>query len=304
MSLINLHNTDVISMRDFERDEILALLDHADEMKQNPDPKRLEGKILASCFFEPSTRTRLSFESAMHRLGGNVIGFSDSKNTSVAKRETLHDTMKVMGQYSDVIVVRHPLDGAARLAAEASSVPVINAGDGSNQHPTQTLLDLFSIRECQNRLDELHIAFVGDLKHGRTVHSLVQACSLFNMRLYFVAHPGHELPKSLYDELKQKSILFSLHPSLEDIMPKLDIVYLTRLQEERFAHDGDDGGYSFNPAVLKFAKPTMRILHPLPRVTEHLSPAIDHTPHAYYFEQSQNGLYIRQALLSILIGKK
>lgn len=301
---MSMHNTDVISMRDFERDEILAILDKAEEMKQITKPDALRGKILASCFFEPSTRTRLSFESAMQRLGGSVIGFADAKNTSTAKRETLYDTMKVMGQYADVIVVRHPLDGAARLAAEASGVPVINAGDGSNQHPTQTLLDLFSIRECQNRLDGLHIAFVGDLKHGRTVHSLVQACSLFNMRLYFVAHPGFDLPKSLYDELKKKSILFSLHPSLEDIMPKLDIVYLTRLQEERFAHEACDEGYSFNPSVLKFAKPTMRILHPLPRVTEHLDPAIDHTPHAYYFEQSQNGLYLRQALLTILLGGK
>lgn len=297
-------NSDVISMRDFGKEEILAVLDATEEIKQNPQPKLLQGKVLASCFFEPSTRTRLSFESAMHRLGGSVIGFAEGKTTSVAKRETLHDTMKVMGQYADVIVVRHPLEGAARLAAEASKVPVINAGDGSNQHPTQTLLDLFSIRECQKRLDGLHIAFVGDLKHGRTVHSLVQACSLFNMRLYFVTHPGLDLPKSLYDELKKKSIMFSLHPSLEGIMPKLDIVYLTRLQEERFEHEVYDEGYSFDASVLNHAKSTMRILHPLPRVTEHLDPAIDHTPHAYYFEQSQNGLYLRQALLSILIGEK
>lgn len=297
-------NTDVISMRDFERDEIVAILDVAEQMKKQADPNALKGKILASCFFEPSTRTRLSFESAMYRLGGSVIGFADSKNTSVSKKESLHDTMKVMGQYADVIVIRHPLEGAARLAAEATDIPVINAGDGSNQHPTQTLLDLFSIRECQGRLDGLHIAFVGDLKHGRTVHSLVQACSLFNMRLYFVAHPGLDLPKSLYDELKKKSILFSLHPTLEDIIPKLDIVYLTRLQEERFTHEMDDEAYNFDLSLLESAKTTMRILHPLPRLIEHLSSEIDQSPHAYYFEQSQNGLYIRQALLSLLLGKK
>jgi aspartate carbamoyltransferase catalytic subunit len=305
--LSRLQNSDVISMRDFSRDEILGILDATQKMKQFPNSMLLQGKILASCFFEPSTRTRLSFEAAMQRLGGNVIGFAEAKSTSATKRESLHDTIKVVGQYSDVIVVRHPLDGAARLAAESTDKPVINAGDGSNQHPTQTLLDLFSIRECQNRLDGLHLAFVGDLKYGRAVHSLVQACSLFNARMYFVAHPGFDLPKPMYDELKKRSIMFSLHPSLKDIMPKLDIVYLTRIQEERMApeiYQDAKEGYSFNSSTLDDAKPTMRILHPLPRVNEQLDPQIDDTPHAYYFEQSQNGLFLRQALLSIILGKQ
>lgn len=241
----------------------------------------------------------------MKRLGGDVIGFAEPKSTSTAKKETLYDTIKVIGQYADVIVLRHPLDGAARFAAEATDKPVINAGDGSNQHPTQTLLDLFSIRECQKRLEGIHIAFSGDLKNARTVHSLVQACSLFNMRMYFCAYPGLDLPKHMYDELKKRSILFSLHNSLTDIIPKLDILYLTRVQEERMGHVPEHSGhreYTVTSTMLSHAKPSLRILHPLPRVKE-LDPQIDQMPFAYYFDQSQNGVYLRQALLSAILGK-
>lgn len=289
-------------MKDFSKKDILTILDYSCTMKQASYPSLLSGMILANCFFEPSTRTRLSFESAIKRLGGDTIGFAEARSTSAAKKESLYDTIKVVGEYADVIVIRHPLDGAARLAADASDKPVINAGDGTNQHPTQTLQDLFSIRECQKKLDGLNIAFVGDLKYGRTIHSLVQACSLFKMRMYFVAHSELDLPKAMYDELKRRSILFSIHPSLEEIMPKLDIVYLTRIQEERNPHQVNQGSYRFASGLLEYAKPSMRILHPLPRVNE-LDPQIDNTNFAYYFQQSQNGIYLRQALLSLILGK-
>jgi aspartate carbamoyltransferase catalytic subunit len=230
-------NRNIISMRDFSKEEILQILDRTKEIKASPPKDTLKGKIMASCFFEPSTRTRLSFESAMKKLGGDVIGFAEGRSSSTSKKETLHDTLRVIGEYADLIVIRHPLDGAARLAVEATQRPVINAGDGSNQHPTQTLLDLFTIQECQGRLEDLHIAFAGDLKYGRTVHSLVQAASHFNMRMYFIAPNGLELPKQMCEELKRRSILFSFHPSLQEIMPKLDIVYMTRIQEERMPND-------------------------------------------------------------------
>lgn len=302
--LLKFKGRDVISMRDFTKEDIMAILSYTGEVKSSQPLDILRGSILASCFFEPSTRTRLSFEASMKRLGGDVIGFADAKNTSVMKKETLYDTVKVIGQYADIIVLRHPLDGASRYAADATDKPVINAGDGSNQHPTQTLLDLFSINECQKRLDGLHIAFVGDLKYGRTIHSLVQACSLFDIRMYFIAPQELDLPKGIYEELKKRSILFSLHSSLESIMPKLDIIYLTRIQEERIG-DLDLGRlarFRLEPGLLVNAKPTMRILHPLPRVDE-IDHQIDNTPFEYYFGQSQNGMYLRQALLSLILGK-
>jgi len=294
---------DIISMSDFTKQEIVAILDYAEQLKVSAVPL-LRGKILANCFFEPSTRTRLSFETAMKRLGGEVIGFADAKTTSVAKRESLYDSMKVIGQYADLIVIRHPLEGAARLAAEATDTPVINAGDGSNQHPTQTLLDLFSIRECQGKLDGLHIAFMGDFPHARTLHSLIQACSLFDVRMYFVISHGLDLPKPMYDELKSRSILFSIHASVEEIIPKIDILYVTRLQEERFLDKNEylqKQPITLTPQKLENAKPTLRVLHPLPRVDE-LDPQLDATPYAYYFEQSQNGICLRQAIINLLVG--
>lgn len=298
----SLKNRSVISMRDFFKDEILEILDQAKEMKASTPTDILKGKIMASCFFEPSTRTRLSFEAAMKKLGGNVIGFAEGLTSSISKKETLNDTIKVIGEYADLIVIRHPLDGAARLAAEATKCPIVNAGDGSNQHPTQTLLDLFTIRECQGNLEGIHIAFTGDLKYGRTVHSLVQAASHFNMRMYFISPKGLGLPKQLCEELKRRSILFSFHCSLKEVMPKLDIVYMTRIQEERMADSSSFSvkDYIMNTSMLNNVKETMKILHPLPRVNE-IEPAVDSTPYAHYFAQPLNGVFLRQALLKNIL---
>lgn len=293
------------SMRDFSKEEILSILDFAKTVEENPQDYSLSGKLMASCFFEPSTRTRLSFEAAIKKLGGDAIGFSEASSTSISKKETLFDTIKVIGQYSDVIVIRHPLEGASRLAAMATDKPVINAGDGANQHPTQTLLDLYSMRESQGQLENLHIAFSGDLKYARTVHSLVQAASHFNMRMYFVSPAGLELPKQITDELKQRGVLFSFHPTLSSILPKLDILYMTRIQEERMPRETmpmDIKNCSICLSMLDRVKPTFKILHPLPRVKE-IDIQIDQTPYAFYFEQARHGIYVRQALLiTILTG--
>lgn len=286
-------------MRDFTKQDIEAMLDLAEEFKNKGPYSCLDGKLMASCFFEPSTRTRLSFETAMKRLGGDVIGFTEIKASSIAKKETLHDTIRVIGDYADIIVIRHPMEGAARFASECTDVPIINAGDGANQHPTQTLVDLFTIRESQGKLNDLHLAFVGDLKYGRTVHSLLQAALHFNMRFYFVPQVGLDMPKQLLDDLKRHSILFSFHQSLQEIMPKLDVIYMTRIQEERMGKAASAENI-LTAAQLHSAKPTMKILHPLPRVNE-IALDVDATPHALYFEQSQNGVYLRQALLSHLL---
>lgn len=289
----------VVSVRDLSKEQILDLLHLGLECKQLPPQPTLAGKILGCCFFEPSTRTRLSFESAMKRLGGDAIGFAEARISSVSKKETLHDTIKVIGEYVDVIVIRHPLEGAARFAAEVSEKPVINAGDGSNQHPTQTLVDLMSMLETQGKIEKLHVAFVGDLKYGRTVHSLVQAASLFQMRLYFIAHEGLEMPKDILDDLKRSGVMFSFHPALQEIMPRLDIIYMTRVQEERMTSPVVET-HRLDAAVLNQAKPTLKVLHPLPRVRE-IAPEVDTTPYAYYFQQSQNGVFLRQALLKTLL---
>lgn len=294
-----LSKSSVISMRDLTKHDIDMILDLANEFKYQGPNRCLEGKLMASCFFEPSTRTRLSFESAMKRLGGNVIGFSEVKTSSIAKKETLHDTIRVIGDYADLIVIRHPMEGAARFASEATHIPIINAGDGSNQHPTQTLVDLFTMRETQGGLQDLHLAFVGDLKYGRTVHSLVQAALHYNMRLYFVAQDGLELPGQLLDDLKRHSILFSFHHSISEIISKIDIIYMTRVQEERIGA-ASIAEHILTAGHLQHAKPTMKVLHPLPRVNE-IALNVDETPHAHYFEQSQNGVFLRQALLSHLL---
>jgi len=295
----------LVSICDLDRQQIEEILVKAKEFKQNPRQSLLQGAVLGTCFFEPSTRTRLSFESAMKRLGGDVIGFSDNKVTSFQKGESLADTIRVIGGYVDVIVLRHPLEGAAKLAAEVSDVPVINAGDGTNEHPTQTLLDLFSIWESQGTLEGLHIGVMGDLLNGRTVHSLVKACSLFNTRLYFISPPSLQLPADICDELKRNSALFSFHHTLDDVMGQLDILYMTRIQKERMAVHGDShlprSGYVLRPELLDGVKETFKILHPLPRVDE-LDPLIDATPYAYYFRQAQNGIPVRQAVLSGVLG--
>ena len=291
---------DIISISDFQKEDLIPLLDTIAKMKENESPPILEGKILGSCFFEPSTRTRLSFESAMMRLGGKVIGFSDMTTTSSIKGESLYDTMKMMEMYVDAIVIRHPLEGAAQLAADAVEIPVINAGDGANQHPTQTIQDLFSIRETQGTLEGLNIALVGDLKYGRTIHSLAEALIPFKPRFYFISPPSLEMPRDICELLRENGVKFSYHHSIQEIIPKLDILYVTRIQTERFGNEEMVKSIHLTPDQLTQAKKNLKILHPLPRVTE-ISPAVDTTPYAYYFQQAKNGLYTRQALLSLVI---
>jgi len=299
------HNRSIISIADMTKDDLLQVIKRAEEFKKKKPRRDLEGFVLATCFYEPSTRTRLSFESAMLRLGGDVIGFSDAQSTSAKKGESLHDAMRVIGQYADAIVLRHPMDGAARCACEATSTPIINAGDGSNQHPTQTLLDLFTIKECQGKLKGLNIAFVGDLKHGRTVHSLAQACALFDIRLFFVSCEDLSLPDDICHSLRKNGVKFSFHQSIEEVLGKVDILYMTRIQKERFNSDAircQNNLRLLNPSILSKAKKNLKILHPLPRLDE-IDTSIDATPHAYYFEQAENGLYVRQALLSLILKR-
>lgn len=296
---------DIIAVNDFSKAEILQILEHTQILKSHPRPDLLKGKILGSCFFEASTRTRISFETAMQRLGGTVVGFADASATSTRKGESLADTMRMMENYADIIVMRHPLEGAAQHAADVVSIPVINAGDGSNQHPTQTFLDLFTIQETQGKLDGLHIALGGDLKYGRTVHSLAQAFVHFNPRFYFISPPLLELPKEICDELREKGVKFSFHKCVEEVIEKLDILYMTRIQEERFAHkmeyDSVKNAFSIALDHLKKVKPNFKILHPLPRNHE-IDTSVDNSPHAGYFQQAENGLYVRQALLSLVLG--
>ena len=298
-----LYGRDIVSIGELSESEITLILDTAATIKQEGRPDYLKGKILGSCFFEPSTRTRLSFEAAMMRLGGQVIGFADSATTSTKKGETLSDSMRILSGYADAIVLRHSLEGAARLAAEVSNKPVINAGDGANSHPTQTLLDLFTIRECQGKLTELHMAFVGDLKYGRTVHSLAQAGARYHMRYYFVSPDILMMPDNVCDSLKNAGVRFSCHNSIEEVVDQLDILYMTRLQKERFAESEFkkvQDQFSLSASMLKNVKPNFRVLHPLPRVNE-LHTDVDKTPYAYYFEQAANGLFVREAILSLLL---
>ncbi|MFH1946570.1 MAG: aspartate carbamoyltransferase [Candidatus Magasanikbacteria bacterium] len=297
---------DIISINELTKTDILHILKHASELKKKPQPKLLEGKIMASCFFEPSTRTRLSFETAMERLGGKVMGFADGQVTSAKKGETTWDAMKIIGQYADVIAMRHPLEGSARRAAESTDKPVLNGGDGANQHPTQTLLDLFTIKECQKKLEGLNIALVGDLKYGRTTHSLAQALTKFGARLYFVAPEALQMPSYICDELKKQKVKFSIHDKIEDVINKVDILYMTRIQAERFAdpmeYERVKNVFVLNSKMLEKAKPNMRVMHPLPRVNE-IDIDVDKTKYAYYFEQAENGLFTRQALLGLVLGK-
>lgn len=297
---------DIISIRDLSLSEINIILKLANKIKKVPAKKYLVEKIIAHCFFEPSTRTRLSFEVATLRLGGQIIGFSDSKSTSIKKGEDLQDTIKTISCYADLIVIRHPLEGAARLAAEVSDKPIINAGDGANQHPTQALADLFTLQEAQGSLEGLSIALVGDLKYGRAVHSLVQLCALFNMRLFLVSPSLLSLPESICDELKHKGIRFSFHASVDEVITKIDILYMTRLQQERFTQSEQPlfkNQYVLTLDKLKKVKTNLNILHPLPRGRE-IDKAIDQTSYALYFKQVANAIYVRQAILMLLLDKK
>lgn len=301
-----LYQSDIISMKELSLEHIQQVLDLAKRFKQQTLTNTLQGKLIGNCFFESSTRTRLSFEAATLRQGGQVVGFSSDDSLSVQKGETLEDTIRMISEYTDAIVMRHPREGAARLAAEISNKPVINAGDGSNQHPTQTLVDLFSIQESQNRVDGLSIGLVGDLKYGRTIHSLTQACKLYDVRLYLVSPESLTLPESMCETLKKHGVRFSFHHSIEEIIPKIDILYMTRIQQERFSKSEYaliKDAYILTPSQLKNAKPNLKILHPLPRVNE-IDVSVDKLDSAYYFQQAANGVYVRQALLTLLLNEK
>ncbi|MFT3738980.1 MAG: aspartate carbamoyltransferase [Breznakibacter sp.] len=298
-------NKSLVSITDFSKDEILQIVDLAAKFEANPNQKLLDGKVVASLFFEPSTRTRLSFETAINRLGGRVIGFSDSNSSSTTKGETLKDTIKMVGNYADLIVMRHPLEGSARYASEQSRVPVINAGDGANQHPTQTLLDLYSIKKTQKTLDGIAIVMVGDLKYGRTVHSLLMAMSHFNPVFHFVAPDELKMPEEYKFFLQQKGIPYYEYKDFENIIDKADILYMTRVQKERFAdpmeYEKVKNTYVLRNCMLKQTKENLRILHPLPRVNE-IHTDVDANPKAYYFQQAENGVYTRMAIIASILG--
>ncbi|BCL68420.1 aspartate carbamoyltransferase, catalytic subunit [Vibrio nigripulchritudo MADA3029] len=304
----SLYQKHIISISELSRDELELIVKTAVQLKKEPQPELIKNKVIASCFFEPSTRTRLSFETAVQRIGGDVIGFDNDGNTSLAKKgETLADSVQVISSYVDAFVMRHPQEGAARLASEFSNnVPVINAGDGANQHPTQTLLDLFSIYETQGRLDNLNVAFVGDLKYGRTVHSLTQALAKFdNNRFFFIAPEALAMPDYICEELDDANIQYSLHTEMESVVPELDILYMTRVQKERFdeseyAHI--KSAYVLTAATLTEAKDNLKVLHPLPRVDE-ITVDVDKTPYAYFFQQAENGVYAREALLALVLNE-
>ena len=300
-------NRSLVSIDDLSTDEVLKILDDAAEFEKNPIQKLLEGKVIATLFFEPSTRTRLSFESAINRLGGKIVGFTDAGVSSVSKGETLNDTIRMVSSYSDLIVMRHPVEGSARFASEISSVPVINAGDGANQHPTQTLLDLYSIRKTQGTLDNLNIFMVGDLKYGRTVHSLMMAMSRWNTTFNFISPEELKMPEEYKLYLENLRLKYYEHRDFTDIISRADIIYMTRVQKERFSdpieYEKVKNVYVLKNSMLANTKPNMRILHPLPRVNE-IHPDVDANPKAYYFEQALNGVYTRQAILCSFLGIK
>jgi aspartate carbamoyltransferase catalytic subunit len=296
----------IVSITDYSKEQILNILDHAVAFENNPNQPLLNGKVAATLFFEPSTRTRLSFETAVNRLGGRVIGFSDASTSSSVKGETLNDTIKMVSNYADIIIMRHHLEGAARYASEVTSVPIINAGDGSNQHPTQTMLDLYSIRKTQGRLDHLKIAMVGDLKYGRTVHSLLMAMSHFNPTFYFIAPNELKMPEEYKIFCNNHTIPYVEKADFDaEVINEVDILYMTRVQKERFTdvmeYEKVKNVYTLHNNMLEGSKDNLRILHPLPRVNE-IDMDVDANPKAYYFEQAKNGLYARQAIICNALG--
>jgi len=298
-------NKSLISINDFSREEHIRILDLAEAFERQPTQRIMEEYVVASLFFEPSTRTRLSFESAASRLGARLIGFSEPASTSLKKGESLRDTIRTVSNYSDLIIMRHPREGSARFASEVADVPIINAGDGANQHPTQTLLDLYSIRKTQGKLDNLNIAFVGDLKYGRTVHSLVMAFCNYNTTFHLVSPVALKLPSSVKIHIKDKNLTYHQYTDLSEVIPKTDIIYMTRIQKERFSdpleYEKVRNAYVLRNQMLEHAKPNLKILHPLPRVNE-IAIDVDNNPMAYYFTQALNGVFIRQALLASILG--
>ncbi|MCI6079012.1 MAG: aspartate carbamoyltransferase [Sodaliphilus sp.] len=296
----------LVSISDLSKEEIVGLLNKAAEFEKNPNQRILQGKVVATLFFEPSTRTRLSFETAVNRLGGRVIGFSDAKTSSQSKGETLKDTIMMVSNYADVIVMRHHLEGAARYASEISPVPIVNAGDGANQHPSQTMLDLYSIYKTQGTLENQVITMVGDLKYGRTVHSLLEAMHFWNPRFNFVACEELKMPDKYKRFCEMHGIEYRETTDFsEEVINESDILYMTRVQGERFSdvleYERTKSLYTLHNDMLKNSKPNLKVLHPLPRITE-ISQDVDDNPKAYFFQQAKNGLYARQAILCRALG--
>ena len=298
-------NKSLVSIADYSKKDILRILELTNEFEKDPYQQLLNKNVIATLFFEPSTRTRLSFESAISRLGGKVIGFSDSSSTSVQKGETLKDTIKTVSNYCDLIVMRHPIEGSARYASEVASVPIINAGDGANQHPTQTLLDMYSIKKTQNTLDNLNIFMVGDLKYGRTVHSLLIAMSHFNTTFNFISPKELKLPAVYKLHLDNLGLKYYEHTDFTEYISEADIVYMTRVQKERFSdlmeYEKVKNVYVLREHMLEKTKKNMKILHPLPRVNE-INEDVDENMKAYYFTQALNGVFTRQAILTSILG--
>jgi len=298
-------NKSLVSITDYTKEEYLRILALADEYENQPNTSLMKDKVVATLFFEPSTRTRLSFESAVLKLGGKVIGFSDSNSSSVTKGETLYDTIKIVSNYCDLIVMRHPLEGAARFASEITSVPVINAGDGANQHPTQTLLDLYSISKTQGTLNNLTILMVGDLKYGRTVHSLLMAMSQFQTTFHFISPDELKMPEEYKYYLHSLGLKYTEQKDFSTNVNEADIIYMTRVQKERFSdpieYERTKNAYILKNKMLDGTKDTMKVLHPLPRVNE-IDQDVDANPKAYYFTQALNGVYVRQAIIASILG--
>ncbi|MBQ1177596.1 MAG: aspartate carbamoyltransferase [Bacteroidaceae bacterium] len=295
-----------VTIADLSKEKIMSLLESAARFEANPNRKTLDGKVIATLFFEPSTRTRLSFETAVNRLGGRVIGFSDAATSSSSKGESLKDTIMMVGNYADLIVMRHHLEGAARYASEVSPVPIINAGDGANQHPSQTMLDLYSIYKTQGTLENLNIYLVGDLKYGRTVHSLLMAMRHFNPLFHFIAPKELAMPNEYKLYCKEHGIRYVEHTDFtEETIADADILYMTRVQRERFTdlmeYERVKDVYILKADMLKGTRDNLRILHPLPRVNE-IATDVDDSPKAYYFQQAKNGLYVREALICDCLG--
>ncbi|MCJ7714658.1 aspartate carbamoyltransferase [Candidatus Bathyarchaeota archaeon] len=298
---------DIISIEDFSRKEIDYILQVSQKMEPvaTKGSDLLKGKILATLFFEPSTRTRLSFEAAMLKLGGSTIGFADADISSVKKGETLSDTIRTIENYAEAIALRHPLEGSARLAAEFSNVPILNAGSGAEEHPTQALMDLYTIKKEKGKIDNLKIALVGDLRYGRTVHSLACALSLYNIELFLISPESLRMRKGLVNSIKNKISIIE-DKNLEKILPQIDVLYVTRIQKERFPDPAEyskvKGVYKIGINTIKAGKENLILLHPLPRLDE-ISAEIDKTPHAKYFQQVRNGIVVRMALLSLVLGQ-
>lgn len=303
---VNMEKHDFVTIANLSKDKILYLINMAQEFEKHPNREILKGKVVATLFFEPSTRTRLSFETAANRLGARVIGFSDAKVTSATKGETLKDTILMVSNYADVIAMRHYIEGAAQYASEVAPIPIVNAGDGAHQHPSQCLLDLYSIFKTQGTLENLNIYLVGDLKYGRTVHSLIMAMRHFNPTFHFVAPRELAMPDEYKLYCEQNGIKYIEHTEFNDeVISGADILYMTRVQKERFSdlmeYERVKNVYILRNDMLSKARENMKILHPLPRVNE-IAYDVDENPHAYYIQQAQNGLYAREAILCDVLG--